>query len=151
RVRDATKGAILPEGYSADVTSMSAMFYDLDTSSSTDLLEAERVGLPITLIILLVVFGAPLAAALPVVLALASVTISLAALFFLSRWVPVSLFAQNAVSMIGLAVCSAYALSIVTRYGQELVAGHDLAESIIRAVIEAGHAVLFSGMTVALG
>ena len=151
QLRDAIKRSNMPPGYAADVTSMSAMFYDLDTSSSTDLLEAERVGLPITLIILLVVFGAPLAAALPVVLALASVTISLAALFFLSRWVPVSLFAQNAVSMIGLGVGIDYALFIVSRYRQELGAGNDLAESITRALIEAGHAVLFSGMTVALG
>ena len=103
QLRDAIKSAKMPAGYFAEVTSMSAMFYDLDTNSSSDLLEAERIGLPITLVILLVVFGAPVAAALPVLLALASVTISLAALFFLSQWVPVSLFAQNAVSMIGLA------------------------------------------------
>jgi putative drug exporter of the RND superfamily len=151
QLRDAIKSAKMPPGYFAEVTSMSAMFYDLDTNSSSDLLEAERIGLPITLVILLVVFGAPVAAALPVLLALASVTISLAALFFLSQLVPVSLFAQNAVSMIGLGVGIDYALFIVSRYRQELVAGHDLAESIIRAVIEAGHAVLFSGMTVALG
>jgi len=151
QLRDAIKGANMPSGYSADVTSMSAMFYDLDTNSSSDLLEAERIGLPITLVILLVVFGAPVAAALPIVLALASVTISLAALFFLSQYVPVSLFAQNAVSMIGLGVGIDYALFIVSRYRQELVAGHDTAESIVRAVLEAGHAVLFSGMTVVLG
>jgi putative drug exporter of the RND superfamily len=151
QLRDTIKGANMPAGYSADVTSMSAMFYDLDTNSSTDLLEAERIGLPITLLILLIVFGAPLAAALPVLLALASVTIALAALYFLSHLVPVSLFAQNAVSMIGLGVGTDYALFIVSRYRQELVAGHDMAESITRSVIEAGHAVLFSGMTVALG
>jgi RND superfamily putative drug exporter len=151
QLRDAIKSAKMPPGYFAEVTSMSAMFYDLDTNSSSDLLEAERIGLPITLVILLVVFGAPVAAALPVLLALASVTISLAALFFLSQWVPVSLFAQNAVSMIGLGVGIDYALFIVSRYRQELVAGHDIGESIVRAVIEAGHAVLFSGMTVALG
>ncbi|MGH7898200.1 MAG: MMPL family transporter, partial [Candidatus Binatia bacterium] len=89
-LREAIRSAELPPSYSAHVTSMSAMFHDLDVNSSSDLLAAERIGLPITLIILLAVFGAPVAAALPVLLALAAVIISLAALFFLSRIVPVS-------------------------------------------------------------
>ncbi len=150
-LRTAIRSANLPPGFSAYVTSMSAMFHDLDENSSTDLLEAEKIGLPITLAILLFVFGAPVAASLPILLALASVVVTLAALFFLSQVVPVSLFAENAVSMIGLGVGIDYALFIVSRYRQELAEGHPLRESIVRAVVEAGHAVLFSGLTVALG
>ena len=151
QLREAIAAAELPPTFSAHVTSMSAMFYDLDMNSSSDLANAERIGLPITLIILLLVFGAPLAAGLPIVLAVASVTVSMAALFFLSRLVPVSLFAQNAVSMIGLGVGIDYALFILSRYRQELRNGLALADAIAHAVVEAGHAVLFSGVTVALG
>ena len=150
-LREAIASSELPKGFRAHVTSMSAMFYDLDESSSHDLLEAEKIGLPITLLILLAVFGAPVAAALPLMLALAGVTVSLAALYLLSSLTPVSLFAQNAVSMIGLGVGTDYALFIVSRYRQELVAGHSQAEAIVNGVKEAGHAVLFSGLTVALG
>ncbi len=151
QLREAIRGAALPPGFTAHVTSMSAMFHDLDQNSSTDLLAAERIGLPITLLILLVVFGAPLAAVLPVLLALAAVTVALAALFFLSRVVPVSLFAQNAVSMIGLGVGTDYALFIVSRFRRELAHGAAFDEAIVIALVEAGHAVLFSGLTVALG
>jgi putative drug exporter of the RND superfamily len=150
-VRAAIASVELPAGFSAWVTSMSAMFYDLDEHSSSDLIAAERIGLPITLLILLAVFGAPVAAALPLLLAIASVTVSLAGLYFLSAWTPVSLFAENAVSMIGLGVGTDYALFIVSRFRQELAGGADFAEAIARGVVEAGHAVLFSGLTVALG
>ena len=56
------------------------MLHDLDEHSSSDLLAAERIGLPITLVIPLVVFGAPLAALLPIVLALSAMTLGLAGL-----------------------------------------------------------------------
>ena len=150
-IRDAIREAELPPGFETYVTSMSAMFYDLDQNSSSDLLEAEKIGLPITLLILLVVFGAPIAAAVPVLLAVAAVTISLAVLFFLSRWTPVSLFAQNAISMIGLGVGIDYALFIVSRFRQELLEGRTERDAIVRSVVEAGHAVFFSGTTVAIG
>lgn len=150
-LREAIRAAELPAGFSAYVTSMTAMFHDLDKNSSSDLLKAERIGLPITLVILLVVFGAPIAAALPILLAIAAVTISLAVLFFLSSWTPVSLFAENAISMIGLGVGIDYALFIVSRFRQEFGEGRALDDAVARSVVEAGHAVLFSGTTVAIG
>jgi len=140
-----------PAGFSAFVTGTMAMLHDLDADSSRDLLEAEKIGLPITLLILIVVFGAPLAAALPILLALAAVSSSFAGLYFLARAVPVSVFAENAVSMIGLGVGIDYALFILSRYRHELQAGHAPREAVTRAVARTGEAVLFSGATVAVG
>ena len=99
------------------------MFFDLGRQSSADLLRAERVGLPVTLIILLVAFGAPLAAGLPVLLALLAVTVSSAALFVLSQITTVSVFSQNVVSMIGLGVGVDYALFIVSSFRNALAQG----------------------------
>ena len=140
-----------PAGFSALVTGTMAVLHDLDADSSRDLLEAEKIGLPITLLILVLVFGAPLAAALPILLALAAVSSSFAGLYFLARAMPVSVFAENAVSMIGLGVGIDYALFILSRCRHELQSGHPPPEAIIRAVVGAGEAVLFSGATVAVG
>ncbi|MBI1742366.1 MMPL family transporter [Candidatus Acetothermia bacterium] len=150
-LRSAIQRADMPKNFSAYVTSMTATLYDLDEHSASDLLEAERIGLPITLIILLIVFGSPLAAVLPIILALAAVAISLAGLFWLSQLFPVSIFAENAVSMIGLGVGIDYALFILSRFRQELSQEHSISESVARAVESAGRAVLFSGATVAIG
>ena len=123
RVRTAVRDAALPEGFRAWVTGIGPMYYDLNRQSSADLLRAERFGLPITLLILLVVFGAPLAAGLPVVLALSAMTISAAALFLLSRVATVGVFSQNVVSMIGLGVGVDYALFVVTSFRRALLRG----------------------------
>jgi RND superfamily putative drug exporter len=150
-VRAAVHGAALPDGFRVLVTGTAPMFFDLGRQSSADLLRAERVGLPVTLIILLVVFGAPLAAGLPVLLALLAVTISSAALFFLSQITTVSVFSQNVVSMIGLGVGVDYALFIVSSFRNALAQGCSARESAARAVSGAGHTIVVSGLAVAIG
>ena len=92
-LRETVAKAALPAGFGARLTGSTAMLYDLDRHSSEDLLTAERYGLPVTLVVLLLVFGTPLAALLPLVLALFAVVVSNAGLDLLSRAVPVSVFA----------------------------------------------------------
>jgi len=89
------------------------VLYDLNRRSSADLLAAERIGLPVTLLILLLVFRSPIAALLPLALAMTATTISMAALYLLSRVTVVSVFAQNTVTMVGLGVGVDYALLLV--------------------------------------
>jgi RND superfamily putative drug exporter len=151
RLREAIGRAGLPAGFEARLTGSTAMLYDLDHHSSEDLLAAERVGLPVTMIILLVVFGAPLAALLPVVLALAAVLVSEAGLDLLGHAMPVSVFAQNVVSMIGLGVGVDYALFILSRYRRERAQGAAAPAAAAGAITGAGEAVLFSGATVGVG
>jgi RND superfamily putative drug exporter len=150
-VRAAIRRARLPDGFRAVVTGTAPMYFDLDRQSSADLLRAERVGLPITLIILFVAFGSPLAAGLPVVLALSAVIISSAGLFFLSRVTTVSVFSENVVSMIGLGVGVDYALFIVSSFRAALAQGCGVRESAIRAVQDRGHTIIVSGLAVAIG
>ena len=88
---------------------MVSLFHDLDVNASDDLMRAERIGIPLTLVVLLLVFGAPIAAGLPLVLALGTIAITLAVLFVLSRVMPVSVFTQNAVTMVGLGIGVDYA------------------------------------------
>ncbi|HEY2954182.1 MAG TPA: TonB family protein [Candidatus Eisenbacteria bacterium] len=151
RLREAIARAALPAEVRADVTGASAMLHDLDRRSSSDLLEAERVALPLAAVILLVVFGAPLAAALPLVLALSATTIGLAGLYLVGSRFVVSVFAQNVVSMIGLGVGVDYALFVLSRFREAMARGLAPEAAALEARRAAGHSVLFSGATVAVG
>ena len=104
RIRTTVADAQLQPTFAVDLTGMIAVFHDLDVSASDDLLRAERVGIPLTLLVLTIVFGAPIAAMLPLLLAMGATVVTLAMLFALSRTMPVSVFAQNAVTMVGLGI-----------------------------------------------
>jgi RND superfamily putative drug exporter len=151
KLRAAIAGVERPPGLEALVTGSTAMLHDLDEHSSSDLLAAERIGIPITLAILLVVFGAPLAAALPLVLALCANTVGLAGLFAVSTRSPVSVFAENVTVMIGLGVGVDYGLFVLSRFREARARGLDPRTAAAEALAAAGHSVAFSGATVAIG
>src|SRR5712691_3063860 len=117
--------ACMPAGMHAEVTGGTAMLHDLDERSSSDLLAAERIALPITAVILLCVFGAPVAAALPILLALAATSIGLAGLYLLCARLRGRVFAQDVVSMIGLGVGVDYALFVRGRFREARAFGLD--------------------------
>ncbi|HEV2074095.1 MAG TPA: MMPL family transporter, partial [Thermomicrobiales bacterium] len=118
--------------------------------AGSDLARAEIISLPITLILLLVIFGSVIAAGLPIILALLSMIATLAALALLSRVMLVNIFSINAVTMLGLAVGIDYALIMVSRFREETTSTA-ISESIPRIVDTAGRAVLIAGSTVAIG
>jgi RND superfamily putative drug exporter len=143
--------APLPEGLSAKVTGPAAMFYDINRNSSADLLRGEMVGVPLTLLILLAVFGAPLAAGLALVLAFAAVTLTAAVLYLLSPWIPVTVFAQNAITIIGLGAGVDYCLFVLYRYRTALKQGMPTSEALLNAWRGAGPAVIVAGLAVGAG
>ena len=151
KIRGDLRVAKLGPAFSAKLTGSVAVFHDLNRRSADDLLAAERVGVPLTLAILLLAFGAPLAAGLPLLLAFAAVLMGLAALSVLGHWMPASVFARNAAMMIGLGVGVDYALLLVGRYRAELAGGGSPREALARAVRFSGQAVVLSGLTVAAG
>ncbi len=150
-LRTAIAGLQLPAGFSCLVTGQPAVLYDLNRRSSTDLLAAERIGLPITLLILLLVFRSPVAAVVPIALAMTSTTIAMAALFLLSRLTLVSVFAENTVTMIGLGVGVDYALLLVGAFRRALASGESAVDAARRAAREVRATILCSGAAVAIG
>jgi len=150
-IRSVVAGAGLGDKFALKLTGMVSMFHDLDVNSSDDLLNAERFGIPLTLVILLMVFGAPIAAGLPLLLALGATAVALAVLYALSGFMPVSVFAENAVTMVGLGVGVDYALFLVSRCRQELARGASFPSAVETATLAAGHAVLISGLAVCIG
>ncbi|HEX8781970.1 MAG TPA: MMPL family transporter, partial [Steroidobacteraceae bacterium] len=150
-LRAAVATVPLPRGFSCEITGQPAVLYDLNRRSSADLLAAERVGIPLTLLILLLVFRSPLAALLPIALAMTATTISMAALYLLSRFTVVSVFAENTVTMIGLGVGVDYALLLVGAFRRALGTELTPPGAARRAVREVRSTIICSGLAVAIG
>ncbi|MDQ1483896.1 MAG: putative drug exporter of the superfamily [Actinomycetota bacterium] len=114
-----------------------------------DLQRAEYTSLPVTLGVLLIAFGAVVAAGVPLLLGLGAVVVAFGLTALTSRTVtPVDESTQSLVLLIGLAVGVDYALFIVRRSREERAAGATNSEAIVRAGATAGRAVLISGITV---
>ena len=113
-----------------------------------DLRTGESIGISIALIILLVVFGTVVAAALPLVLAIVAIVGAIGVTALFGQIWSFSFFVVNIITMIGLAVGIDYALFIVQRYREEYAKRGDSSEAIAKAGATASRAVLFSGATV---
>jgi RND superfamily putative drug exporter len=135
------------EVYSAGDISVSDEF---NTIAESDLQTAEVIGLPIALIILVVVFGALVAAGIPIAVALVAIVGSLGLAALIGRVFELSFFVTNMITLIGLAVGIDYALFVVERYREERRRGIDRLDAIGIAGDTASKAVLFSGITVVL-
>ncbi len=116
--------------------------------SEKDLQKAELIGLPIALVVLVVVFGALMAAGIPIVLSLLAILGAVASTLLIGRAFDLSLYATNVITMIGLAVGIDYALLIIQRFREERRKGRDRDGAIVRAGSTASRSVLFSGMAV---
>jgi RND superfamily putative drug exporter len=121
---------------------------EIQAISHDDARRAEIIGIPISLIVLVLVFGAVVAATLPLIVALTSISLSLAALYLLGQLIPMAAFAQIIVTMLGLATGIDYALLMVNRYREELAKGYGSARAAAITTRTAGKAVTFSGLTV---
>lgn len=117
-------------------------------TSEKDLQTAEVIGLPIALLILVVVFGALVAAGVPIVLGLMSIVIALGISALIGRTFELSIFVVNIITTIGLAVGIDYSLLVIQRVREERRNGLSRDEAIIKAGGTASRAVLFSGMAV---
>jgi len=115
-----------------------------------DLAKAEMFGLPIAIIILVVVFGALVAAGVPLLVALTSIIVSMGISTIIGQIYPLSEIVMNIIVMIGLAVGIDYALFIVERYREERRHGASKHAAIEIAGGTATKAVVFSGMTVVI-
>jgi RND superfamily putative drug exporter len=115
---------------------------------SADLKKAGTTSLPITLIILLVAFGALIAAGIPLLLAITGVVATLGLVGPLSQLAPVDESINEVILLIGLAVGVDYALFYLRRVREERAAGRSNEAAIEAAAATSGRAVLISGVTV---
>ena len=132
-------------------TGQLAFLDDMGAQLEKDLRLAELVSLPLALLVLLLVFRTVVAAILPVAVGGLAVLGGIGLVLAFSHITDISQYTVNVVSLIGLGVAIDYSLFTVSRYREELEAGNDYRESLVRAVDHAGRVVAFSALAVCSG
>jgi putative drug exporter of the RND superfamily len=120
----------------------------INSKIKEDLLLAEAIAIPLTFILLIFVFGAMVASAMPLVVGVSAILGSFFIIFLFTLFTDVSVFALNLITGLGLGLGIDYALLIVNRFREELHAGKSVDESVITTVATAGKTVFYSGLTV---
>jgi RND superfamily putative drug exporter len=132
------------------VGGIEVLYKAINGQIENDLKIAEAIAIPLNILMLFFVFGAAIAAGLPMVVALGSISGSFFVLYLITRFTDVSIFALNLITGLGLGLGIDYALLIVNRFREELARTDDVAASVIKTVSTAGRTVFFSGLTVTL-
>ncbi len=122
-----------------------------DSRIQEDLVKAELISGPLTVIILGIVFGTIISALLPFGVAVLTVLSAMGITIWLSNTMDVTQYAINIITLIGIGVSVDYSLFLVNRFREELNRGRDIRTSTAMTVATAGKAVFFSGVTVAIG
>ncbi|MFI6408248.1 MMPL family transporter [Streptomyces sp. NPDC050548] len=126
-----------------------AVTSEMGTQSAKDLVLAESIAVPLTLVLLLLVFGSAVAALLPLAIGTIAIAGTFAELFLLGSATDVSVFAVNLTTALGLGLGIDYALLMVSRFREQLATGASVDDAVRRTVSTAGRTVAFSAATVA--
>ncbi|RSN07000.1 transporter [Streptomyces sp. WAC 01325] len=127
-----------------------AVRHEMQTTIQEDLLRAEVIALPVTLVLLVMVFGSAVAALLPLGIGIVAILGTNAVLRGLTEFTDVSVFAMNLTTALGLGLAVDYALFIVRRFREELTGGAEPLAAVGTTLRTAGRTVLFSALTVAV-
>ncbi len=150
-VREALARAPNGAAYQARVTGRAPLDLDVRTVVTSDSKRSEQALLPLTLCVLVLAFGALVAALLPLVVGVLAIAISLAVIGVIAHVTPMSVFVLNMTTMIGLGVGIDYSLLVVTRFREELGRGLRPRQAAVTTMVTAGRAVITSGLTVVVG
>ncbi len=141
-----------PEGMEKWVTGNLAIDVVFDLTLEEELIKAELISAPLTLLILLLVFGSLVAAGLPVLTGIYTVIAAVGIVTGLTYiFDDITIYANNIVSLLGIGLSVDYSLFIVNRFREELRRGRDHRTAIAMTSATAGRAIFFSAMTVMVG
>jgi RND superfamily putative drug exporter len=115
---------------------------------SKDLAIAEAISIPLTFILLVLVFGAMVASAMPLIVGVSAILGAFFILYLISLITSVSIYALNLTTGMGLGLGIDYALLMVNRFREELHRGKSIEDSIVGMMSSAGKTVFYSGLTV---
>ena len=151
KVIEVLDGANNQQEFEVLITGQAVVGIDFEEASLDGIKTGEAFGVPVALVILVLVFGALVAALVPLALAVVSIIVALGVASLVGQAFALSFFVPQIIFMIGLAVGIDYSLFIVARYREERARGLEKIDAIGRAGATASRAVLFSGMAVVLG
>jgi RND superfamily putative drug exporter len=141
-----------PSGAHVYVSGQAAIQHDLDPIFSQDLRRGEfAIAIPIALLVLVFVLGVSAIVSLPLVFAGTTIAATLGIVFLFAHVLSMATYVTNLVELIGLALAIDYSLLVVYRFREELAAGGNPNEAVVRTMATAGRSVVFSGATVAVG
>ena len=156
---DAMLGAL--PGAKGETGGLTELIDDITGQVEEDLRTGEGVALPVSFLLMVVVFGGFVAAGMPILGAVASIAGALASLLAFSYVIDLDATVVNVVTVLGLGLCIDYGLLTVSRFREELRAraqgmpARDIPQQMVidaaaRTVDSAGRTVIFSGLTVAI-
>src|SRR6266540_1560241 len=151
RVEDISPGYTLATpDVTVGVGGRAEVFRQVGTTVESDLQKAEKLSIPVTMLLLILVFGSVVAAGLPLLIGGFAIVGTFAVLQVLSSLTDVSIFSLNLTTAMSLGLGIDYALFIVSRYREEVRGGLEPRDAVVRSVQTAGRTVLFSALTVAV-
>jgi len=127
-----------------------AIFADLNEQVQHDLEIAEMISMPLLLLIMILVFGALVAASLPLVIGGMSILGGFAITRVITEFTDVSVFAANVITIIGLGMSIDYSLFVLRRFREELGHGRGKRAAVMNTVATAGRTVMVSGLIIVL-
>ena len=148
---DALRAEVKSSTLTVTGTGFVAINQAFNKTLESDLQRAEYVTLPVTLILLVLIFATIVAAGLPLGVGILTIVGGIGGTFFLNRFTDVSQYALNIVTLIGLGVSIDYSLFIVNRFRDELARGQSREGALATTMATAGRAITFSVLTVAVG
>lgn len=132
------------------VGGVGSIYTAINSQITEDIKFAETISIPLTLLMLLFVFGSAVAASMPLIVGLIAIAGAMFGIYVVSMFTDVSVFALNLITGLGLGLGIDYALLMVNRFREELDRLEDVNEAVKTTIQTAGRTVLFSGLTVAL-
>jgi len=122
----------------------------VNSKVKSDLVIAESIAIPLTFILLLLVFGSMVSAAMPLIVGGVAILGTFLILYLLTLVTKVSIFALNLTTGLGLGLGIDYALLMINRFREEMRNGKDKESAVVEMMRTAGRTVFFSGLTVVL-
>jgi RND superfamily putative drug exporter len=148
-------GKVMQEKYDGDYEGLTlyaggvgVVGHAITKKISDDLKIAELISIPLTFILLVLVFGALAASAMPLIVGVAAILGAFFILYLFTLFTTVSIYALNLTTGMGLGLGIDYALLMVNRFREELHRGKNVEDSIVTTMATAGKTVFYSGMTV---
>ncbi|MDH6532722.1 RND superfamily putative drug exporter [Aurantimicrobium minutum] len=138
------------DGVQLHYTGLSVMANALNGTIGHDIATAESIAIPLSIILLLFVFGSVIAAGLPLVIGGLSMLGSFFFIWVATQFTDVSIFAVNLISAMALGLGIDYSLLIINRFREERAKGVEIRDAVLATMETAGRTVLFSGLTVAV-
>jgi RND superfamily putative drug exporter len=138
------------DGIDASLVSPASFWGEVNSLSQSSLAKAEMITAPLTIIILLLLFRSLASVAAALASGITGIVFTLGLLGIVARHLELSVFVQNAATMIGLGVGIDYSLFMISRFKEQLDRGQTVTDAVAGALRTAGHTIVASGGTIVL-